>query len=134
MLTPRHLRTAGFVLFLCAIIAWLANKFEISNSVIDSSVKYFMFGSIVCFLLGWAYGHYKARFPDIVRAPDAKVKVAMELLKSKADKLGSPKTEGMDTVAGKQVPAIYFGSSKQNNDFALVDQVVKESVELPRFL
>jgi hypothetical protein len=127
MLTPRHLRTAGFVLFLCAIIAWLAEKFEISNSVIDLSVKYFMFGSIVFFLLEWGYRYYKPLSPDIVSAPDEKVKAAMELLKSKADRLGPPKTEGMDTVAGKQVPAIYFGSSKQNNDFALVDEVVKQA-------
>jgi cache 3/cache 2 fusion protein len=60
-------------------------------------------------------------------AQDAKVKAAMAALKSKADKLGPPKIQGMDTVAGKQVPAIYFGSAKQNNDFMLVDEVVKEA-------
>jgi hypothetical protein len=60
-------------------------------------------------------------------AQDAKVKTAMELLRSMADKLGPPKVEGTDTVAGKQVPAIYFGSTKMNNDFDLVDQVVKQA-------
>lgn len=55
-----------------------------------------------------------------------KVKAAMAVLKSKAEKLGPPKIEGTDTVAGKTVPAIYFGSTKMNNNFDLVDEVVKE--------
>jgi Cache 3/Cache 2 fusion domain len=65
--------------------------------------------------------------PGVGQAQDAKVKTAMELLKSMADKLGPPKTEGSDTVAGKQVPAIYFGSTKMNNNFDLVDEVVKQA-------
>ena len=64
--------------------------------------------------------------PSVSQAQDAKVKTAMELLKSTAAKLGSPKTEGTDTVAGKQVPIIYFGSTKMNNNFDLVDEVVKQ--------
>jgi hypothetical protein len=64
--------------------------------------------------------------PDVGQAQDAKVKTAMELLQSKAAKLGQPKIEGTDTVAGKQVPAIYFGSAKMNNNFDLVDEVVKQ--------
>jgi hypothetical protein len=65
--------------------------------------------------------------PGVGYAQDAKVKTAMELLKSMADKLGPPKVEGTDTVAGKQVPAIYFGSTKMNNNFDLVDEVVKQA-------
>lgn len=65
--------------------------------------------------------------PSVGHAQDAKVKTAMELLKSKADKLGAPKTEGTDMVAGKQVPVIYFGSTKMNNNFNLVDEVVKQA-------
>jgi hypothetical protein len=65
--------------------------------------------------------------PSAGGAQDAKVKAAMEVLQSKAAKLGPPKIQGLDAVAGKQVPAIYFGSTKQNNDFALVDEVVKEA-------
>jgi Cache 3/Cache 2 fusion domain len=68
-----------------------------------------------------------AFFPSLVQAQDAKVKPAMWLLESEANKLGSPKINGTDTVAGKQVPAIYFGSTKMNNNFDLVDQVVKEA-------
>jgi hypothetical protein len=55
-----------------------------------------------------------------------KVKTSMDLLKSGAAKLGSAKVEGTDTVAGKEVPAIYFGKTKMNNNFELVDDVVKQ--------
>jgi Cache 3/Cache 2 fusion domain len=51
----------------------------------------------------------------------------MDPLKSMADKLGPPKIEGTDAVAGKEVPAIYFGSTKMNNNFDLVDEVVKQA-------
>jgi len=56
-----------------------------------------------------------------------KVKAAMALMKSKAEKLGPAKIEGSDTVAGKTVPALYFGATKMNNNFDLVDEVVKEA-------
>ena len=66
--------------------------------------------------------------PSTAHAQDIdKVKAAMALLKSKAEKLGPPKIEGTDTVADKTVPAIYFGSTKVNNNFDLVDEVVKEA-------
>jgi hypothetical protein len=65
--------------------------------------------------------------PGVGQAQDPKVKTTMDLLKSMADKLGPPKIEGTDTVAGKQVPAIYFGSTKMNNNFDLVDEVVKQA-------
>ena len=55
------------------------------------------------------------------------MKSAMEILKSKAEKLGAPKIQGTDTVAGKEVPAICFGSNKQNNDFTMVDEVAREA-------
>jgi hypothetical protein len=64
---------------------------------------------------------------SIGQAQDAKVNTAMELLRSMVDKLGTPKIDGSDIVAGKQIPAIYFGSTKMNNNFDLVDQVVKQA-------
>jgi hypothetical protein len=68
-----------------------------------------------------------AAVPQVCQAQDAKVATAMQLLESKANKLGQPKIEGTDPVAGKQVPAIYFGSTKINNNFDLVDDVVKQA-------
>jgi hypothetical protein len=65
--------------------------------------------------------------PGIGYAEDAKVETAMGLLKSMAAKSGPPKIEGTDPVAGKPVPAIYFGTTKMNNNFGLVDDVVKQA-------
>src|SRR5215207_4019205 len=65
--------------------------------------------------------------PGVGHTQDAKVKTAIDLLESMAAKLGPPKIDGTDTVAGKQVPAIYFGSTKVNNNFDLVDEVAKEA-------
>jgi hypothetical protein len=50
----------------------------------------------------------------------------MKLLKSKAATLGAPSVNGEEAVAGKVVPALYFGSTKMNNNFVLVDDVQKE--------
>lgn len=65
--------------------------------------------------------------PAYAQDTEAKVKASMVALKSKAEKIGPAKVQGTDTVAGKTVPAIYFGSTKQNNNFDLVDEVVKEN-------
>jgi len=46
-------------------------------------------------------------------------------LKAKLGKLGAPRIEGTDTVAGKAVPALYFGKKKINNNFDIVDDVKK---------
>jgi len=56
----------------------------------------------------------------------AQVQKSMALLKAGAAKLGAAKIDGTDTVAGKTVPAIYFGSTKIDNNFDLVDDVVKQ--------
>ena len=37
--------------------------------------------------------------------------------------MGAPSIKGEDTVAGKAVPAIYFGETKMNNNFDLVDEI-----------
>jgi hypothetical protein len=66
--------------------------------------------------------------PGAVHAQDIdKVKASMALLKAKAEKLGPAKIDGTDAVAGKTVPAVYFGAAKMNNNFDLVDEVVKEA-------
>jgi Cache 3/Cache 2 fusion domain len=65
--------------------------------------------------------------PQVGQAQDSKVATAMQLLESMANKLGPPKIEGTEAVAGKDVPAIYFGSTKMNNNFDLVDGVVKQA-------
>ncbi len=46
-------------------------------------------------------------------------------LDGKLGKIGSAKIEGTDTVAGKEVPAIFFGARKINNNFDVVDDIRK---------
>lgn len=65
--------------------------------------------------------------PSAGQAQETNVKTAMDILESMANKLGPPRVEGTETVAGKEVPAIYFGSTKMNNNFELVDEVVKQA-------
>ncbi|HTJ89618.1 MAG TPA: Cache 3/Cache 2 fusion domain-containing protein [Acidocella sp.] len=65
--------------------------------------------------------------PRVAVAQMDKVHASMAALKGKAAKLGPPKIEGTDTVAGKDVPALYFGTTKMNNNFDVVDEVVKEN-------
>ena len=65
----------------------------------------------------------------VVGAQDMqKVKAAMALLKSESEKLGPAKIEGTDTIEGNAVPAVFFGATKMNNNFTLVDEIVKEVV------
>jgi hypothetical protein len=65
--------------------------------------------------------------PSVGTAQMDKVKASMAALKAKTAKLGAPKIEGIDPVAGKDAPALYFGTTKMNNSFDVVDEVVKEN-------
>src|SRR5262249_304941 len=57
---------------------------------------------------------------------DPRVAKSMETLKTMTAKLGSPKLEGNETVGGKYAPVLYFGTTKINNNFGIVDAVEKE--------
>ena len=46
-------------------------------------------------------------------------------LDARLAKIGAPKLEGTEDVAGKTVPAIYFGARKINNNYDVVDAVRK---------
>jgi hypothetical protein len=54
---------------------------------------------------------------------DPRVTKSMETLKAMSAKLGTPKLEGKEAVGGKDAPALYFGTTKINNNFDLVDAV-----------
>src|SRR5262245_9574124 len=51
-------------------------------------------------------------------AQDARSATSMADLKDKTSKLGAPKIEGTEAVNNKSAPALYFGSTKMNNNFA----------------
>jgi Cache 3/Cache 2 fusion domain len=63
----------------------------------------------------------------VVAGPTEDVQVAMQSLKAKAATLGKPSVKGEEAVAGKTVAALYFGDTKMNNNFVLVDEVQKEN-------
>jgi Cache 3/Cache 2 fusion domain len=65
--------------------------------------------------------------PSLSNAQMDKVKTSMADLKAKTEKLGAPKIQGKDPVAGKDAPALYFGTTKMNNSSDVVDEVVKKN-------
>jgi hypothetical protein len=64
--------------------------------------------------------------PTAGNAQDTRVAKSMAALKEKTAKLGAPKIEGTEEVGGKEAPALYFGSTKMNNNFTVVDEIAKE--------
>jgi hypothetical protein len=64
--------------------------------------------------------------PGAGNAQDARIVKSMAALKDQTAKLGAPKIDGTDPVGGKDAPALYFGSTKMNNNFTVVDEVAKE--------
>jgi hypothetical protein len=59
--------------------------------------------------------------------PNNAVSKSMAVLIDKAGTFGAPRLDGRDSVDGKDVPGLYFGATKMNKFFDVVDEVVKES-------
>ena len=59
-------------------------------------------------------------------AQEARSAASMAASKDKIAKLGAPKIEGTEEVGDKSAPALYFGSTKMNNNFTIVDEVATE--------
>ncbi len=57
-------------------------------------------------------------------ANDPKATIAE--LDARLGKIGAPRIEGTDEVAGKKVPAIFFGDRKINNNFDVVDAIRRQ--------
>jgi hypothetical protein len=74
-------------------------------------------GFLATFMLMSGTGHAQA---------DPRVAKSMETLKAMTAKLGAPKVEGKEAVGSKNAPALYFGATKVNNNFDVVDAVGKE--------
>jgi Cache 3/Cache 2 fusion domain len=74
-------------------------------------------GFLATFMLMSGTGHAQA---------DPRVAKSMETLKAMTAQLGAPKVEGTEAVGGKDAPALYFGATKVNNNFDVVDAVGKE--------
>ena len=52
-----------------------------------------------------------------------RVTKSMETLRAMTAKLGRPTLDGQEPVGGKEAPALYFGKTKINNNFDVVDAV-----------
>jgi hypothetical protein len=72
---------------------------------------------VATFMLMPSVGHAQA---------DPRVTKSMETLKAMTAKLGAPKLEGKEAVGSKDAPALYFGTTKINNNFDIVDAVGKQ--------
>jgi hypothetical protein len=60
---------------------------------------------------------------NLALANDPKATIAD--LDARLTKIGAPRLEGTQEVAGKPVPAIYFGARKINNNYDVVDAIRK---------
>ena len=58
------------------------------------------------------------------QAADPKATIAD--LDARLTKIGAPRLEGVDKAGDKEVPAIYFGQRKINNNFDVVDGIRKD--------
>lgn len=54
-----------------------------------------------------------------------KTKAALETLKSKLNRYGAVKIDGVEEIDGKKIPSLYFGKKKVNSSFDVVDNVKK---------
>ena len=78
------------------------------------------------FILAFGFLAPPVLMPSDGNAQDARVAKSMAALKDQTAKLGAPKIDGNDVVGGRDAPALYFGSTKMNNNFSVVDAVAAE--------
>ena len=64
---------------------------------------------------------------DSLMKPNDAVSKSMANLIAKAEIYGAPRLEGKDFLESKDVPGLYFGATKMNKFFEVVDEVVKEN-------
>ncbi|HEY3180924.1 MAG TPA: Cache 3/Cache 2 fusion domain-containing protein [Casimicrobiaceae bacterium] len=84
-------------------------------------------GLLIGILAAGCYVATSMVMPSIGNAQaDARVSNSMASLKARSAKLGAPKLEGKEAVGGKDAPGLYFGPTKINNNFDVVDAVSKE--------
>jgi mono/diheme cytochrome c family protein len=65
----------------------------------------------------------------VVFGKDARVAQSITALADQIAELGAPKIEGKEAVGGKDAPALYFGSTKMNNNLDAVHKVAEEGGE-----
>ena len=86
------------------------------------------------FVLALGFLATEVLVPSIVNAQDIRVAKLMAALKDQTAKLGAPKIDGTDLVEGRDAPALYFGSTKMNNNNSVVDTVVDRGTAATLFV
>jgi hypothetical protein len=67
---------------------------------------------------------HHAQTPNVTNVQaDPRVTKSMGTLKAMTAKLGKPNLDGQEAVGGKEAPTLYFGTTKINNNFNIVDAV-----------
>jgi hypothetical protein len=81
---------------------------------------------ISLFIFAFGFLATSLLMPSVGNAQDARVAKAMAALKDQTAKLGAPRIDGRDEVGGRDAPALYFGATKMDNNFSVVDAVAEE--------
>jgi Cache 3/Cache 2 fusion domain len=90
------------------------------------AVKLFANKALVILVIAIGFPVNVMLVSSAANAQEARTARSMQAFKDRAAKLGAPRIQGEEEVGGKTVPVLYFGSTKANNDFTLVDEVTKE--------
>lgn len=67
---------------------------------------------------------FAAISPQSASAADPKATI--KALEDRLASIGAPRIEGTSTVAGKELPAIYFGTRRMNGQYEVVDEIRKK--------
>src|SRR6476661_1512688 len=94
--------------------------------IVVRSVRLILKKVLVVFVIAIGFPGSFMLMASAANAQEARSAASMAALKDKTAKLGAPKIEGQEEVGGKSAPALYFGSTKMNNNFTVVDEVSEE--------
>ena len=95
------------------------------NGIAVRAVRLFAKKALVVLVIAIGLGGVML-MASAANAQEARSARAMQALKDKTAKLGAPRIQGEGEVGGKTVPLLYFGSTKVNDGFTIVDEVSKE--------
>src|SRR6476659_5585080 len=94
--------------------------------IVVRSVRLILKKVLVVFVIAIGFTGSFMLMASAANAQEARSAASMAALKDKTANLGAPKIEGIEEVGGKRAPALYFGSTKMNNNSTIVDDVGKE--------
>jgi hypothetical protein len=100
---------------------------RVGEVIVVRTVRHFAKKALVALVIAIGLPGSVMLMASAANAQDVRTAASMTALKEKTAKLGAPRIEETDDIGAKSVPVLYFGSTKMNDDFTLVDEVAKES-------